>query len=149
MPDVRSVSVGFWVGTGSVDEAPAQSGASHFLEHLLFKGTAARSARAIAEAVDAVGGDMNAFTTKEYTTFYVRLLADDQDLGLDILSDIIWSPAFRPDEFESERQVILEEILMHADEPADLVHDVLAGALYPGPSAGPGGARASETRSRP
>jgi predicted Zn-dependent peptidase len=131
MPDVRSVSIGFWVGTGSVDEAPERSGASHFLEHLLFKGTASRTARDIAEAVDAVGGDMNAFTTKEYTTFYVRLLADDQDLGLDILSDIIWSPAFRPDEFEAERQVILEEILMHADEPADLVHDVLAGALYP------------------
>ncbi len=74
---------------------------------------------------------MNAFTTKEYTAFYVRLLADDHELGLDILSDIIWSPAFRPDEFESERQVILEEILMHADEPADLVHDVLAGALFP------------------
>jgi predicted Zn-dependent peptidase len=131
MPDVRSVSIGFWVGTGSVDEAPAQSGASHFLEHLLFKGTPFRSARAIAEAVDAVGGDMNAFTTKEYTTFYMRLLADDQELGLDILSDIIWSPAFRPEEFESERQVILEEILMHADEPADLVHDLLAGALFP------------------
>ena len=133
MPDVRSVSIGFWVGTGSVDEAPAQSGASHFLEHLLFKGTADPDAPAsIAEAVDAVGGDMNAFTTKEYTAFYVRLLADDLDLGLDIISDIIWSPAFRPDEFESERQVILEEILMHADEPADLVHDVLAGALFPG-----------------
>jgi predicted Zn-dependent peptidase len=131
MPDVRSVSIGFWVGTGSVDEAPHQSGASHFLEHLLFKGTATLNARQIAEAIDAVGGDMNAFTTKEYTTFYVRLLADDQQLGLDILSDIIWSPAFRPDEFESERQVILEEILMHADEPGDLVHDVLAGALYP------------------
>jgi predicted Zn-dependent peptidase len=131
MPDVRSVSIGFWVGTGSVDEAPRQSGASHFLEHLLFKGTASRSARDIAEAIDAVGGDMNAFTTKEYTTFYVRLLADDEELGLDILSDIIWSPAFRADEFESERQVILEEILMHGDEPADLVHDVLAGALYP------------------
>jgi predicted Zn-dependent peptidase len=131
MPDVRSVSIGFWVGTGSVDEAPAQSGASHFLEHLLFKGTPSRSARAIAEAVDAVGGDMNAYTTKEYTTFYMRLLADDQALGLDVLSDIIWSPAFRPDEFESERQVILEEILMHADEPADLVHDVLASALFP------------------
>jgi predicted Zn-dependent peptidase len=131
MPDVRSVSIGFWVGTGSVDEAPTQSGASHFLEHLLFKGTAGRSARQIAETVDAVGGDMNAFTTKEYTTFYMRLLADDHQLGLDILSDIIWSPAFRPDEFESERQVIVEEILMHADEPADLVHDVLAGALFP------------------
>ena len=132
MPDVRSVSAGFWVGTGSVDEAPAQSGASHFLEHLLFKGTPTRTARAIAESVDAVGGDLNAFTTKEYTTFYVRVLADDQDLGLDILSDIMWSPAFRPEEFESERQVILEEILMHADEPADLVHDVLASALFPG-----------------
>ncbi len=131
MPDVRSVSIGFWVGTGSVDEGSSQSGASHFLEHLLFKGTATRSARSIAEAVDAVGGDMNAFTTKEYTAFYVRLLAEDQDLGLDILSDIIWSPAFRPEEFESERQVILEEILMHADDPADLVHDVLAAALYP------------------
>jgi predicted Zn-dependent peptidase len=131
MPDVRSVSIGFWVGTGSVDEAPGQSGASHFLEHLLFKGTPTRTARSIAEAVDAVGGDMNAFTTKEYTAFYVRLLAEDHQLGLDILSDIIWSPAFRPEEFESERQVILEEILMHADEPADLVHDVLAGALYP------------------
>jgi predicted Zn-dependent peptidase len=131
MPDVRSVSIGFWVGTGSVDETPGQSGASHFLEHLLFKGTPTRTARSIAEAVDAVGGDMNAFTTKEYTTFYLRLLSDDTELGLDILSDIIWSPAFRPDEFESERQVILEEILMHADEPADLVHDVLAGALFP------------------
>ncbi len=131
MPDVRSVSIGFWVGTGSVDEAPGQAGASHFLEHLLFKGTPTRTARSIAEDVDAVGGDMNAFTTKEYTAFYVRLLAEDHQLGLDILSDIIWSPAFRPEEFESERQVILEEILMHADDPADLVHDVLAGALYP------------------
>jgi predicted Zn-dependent peptidase len=131
MADVRSVSIGFWVGTGSVDEGPGHSGGTHFLEHLLFKGTASRGARAIAEAVDAVGGDMNAFTTKEYTAFYMRLLADDQDLGLDILSDIIWSPAFRPDEFESERQVILEEILMHADEPADLVHDVLAGVMFP------------------
>ena len=131
MPDVRSASVGFWVGTGSVDEAPAQAGASHFLEHLLFKGTEQRSARSIAEAVDRVGGDMNAFTTKEYTTFYVRVLADDAAMGADLLSDIMWSPAFRPEEVESERQVILEEILMHADEPADLVHDVLARALFP------------------
>ncbi len=131
MSDVRSASIGFWVGTGSVDEPPAQAGASHFLEHLLFKGTADRTARSIALAVDSVGGDMNAFTTKEYTTFYLRLLADDALMGVDLLSDIIWSPAFRAAEFESERQVILEEILMHADEPADLVHDVLAEALYP------------------
>jgi predicted Zn-dependent peptidase len=131
MADVRSVSIGFWVGTGSVDEAADQSGASHFLEHLLFKGTPSRSARSIAESIDSVGGDFNAFTTKEYTTFYVRLLADDLDMGLDLMSDIVWSPAFRPAEFESERQVILEEVLMHADEPAELVHDLLAQALYP------------------
>jgi predicted Zn-dependent peptidase len=132
MPDVRSVTTGFWVGTGSRDEEPHFSGASHFLEHLLFKGTADRTAQDIAEAVDAVGGDINAFTTKEYTAFYVRLLADSLDLGLDILSDIMWSPAFRPDEVEAERQVILEEILMHQDEPADLVHEVFSEALYPG-----------------
>ena len=84
---------------------------------------------------------MNAFTTKEYTAFYVRLLADDLELGLDILSDIMWSPAFRPDEIEAERQVILEEILMHADEPADLVHEVLRrGALSRTPARA-GGAR--------
>jgi predicted Zn-dependent peptidase len=132
MPDVRSVAAGFWVGTGSRDEDERVAGASHFLEHLLFKGTPTRSARDIAETVDAVGGDINAFTTKEYTAFYVRLLADDLDLGLDILSDIMWSPAFRPEEVEAERQVILEEILMHADEPADVVHDVFSASLYPG-----------------
>lgn len=132
MPDVRSVSLGFWVGTGSVDEPEPIAGASHFLEHLLFKGTERRSAREIAEVVDAVGGDLNAFTTKEHTAFYVRLLAESVDLGLDILSEIIWGPALRPDELEAERQVILEEILMHADEPAEEVHDVFAGAMYPG-----------------
>jgi predicted Zn-dependent peptidase len=131
MADVRSASIGFWVGTGSVDEPGAHAGASHFLEHLLFKGTDERSARSIAMAIDSVGGDMNAYTTKEYTAFYLRLLAADTDMGMDILSDIIWRPAFRLEEFESERQVILEEILMHADEPADLVHDVLAAALWP------------------
>jgi predicted Zn-dependent peptidase len=131
MPDVRSVTTGFWVGTGSRDERPGQVGASHFLEHLLFKGTPTRTARAIAEAVDAVGGDMNAFTTKEYTAFYVRLLAEHLDLGLDVLCDIMWSPALRPDELEAERQVILEEILMHGDEPADLVYDRFAAALFP------------------
>jgi predicted Zn-dependent peptidase len=132
MPDVRSVTLGFWVGTGSRDEDAPLSGASHFLEHLLFKGTPSRSAREIAEAVDAVGGDLNAFTTKEYTAFYVRVLSDALDLGLDILCDIISAPAFRPDEVEAERQVILEEILLREDEPADLVHEVLCDAMFPG-----------------
>jgi len=104
MPDVRSVSLGFWVGTGSVDEPDSLAGASHFLEHLLFKGTDQRSASEIAELVDAVGGDMNAFTTKEHTAFYVRLLAESVDLGLDILSEIIWAPALRAEELEAERQ---------------------------------------------
>ena len=132
LPWARSVSLGFWVGTGSVDEPEVIAGASHFLEHLLFKGTDTLSAREIAEVVDAVGGDLNAFTTKEHTAFYVRLLADAVDLGLDILSQIIWRPALRPAELEAERQVILDEILMHADEPADAVHDYYSAAMYPG-----------------
>jgi predicted Zn-dependent peptidase len=132
MNDVRSVTLGFWVDVGSRDESVALGGVSHFLEHLLFKGTEQRSARQIAESVEAVGGEMNAFTTKEYTAFYTRLLDEDLELGLDILCDIISKPAFRPDEVEAERQVILEEILMHEDEPAELVHDLFTEALYPG-----------------
>ena len=131
-PDLHSASVGFWVGTGSRDEAPELAGASHFLEHLLFKGTARLTARAIAEAIDAVGGEMNAFTTKEYTAFYVRVLGSDLELALDVLTDIMWSPAFRAEEVDAERQVILEEILMRGDEPADLAQELLFEALYPG-----------------
>ena len=131
MPDVRSVSVGFWVGTGSRDESDQRAGASHFLEHLLFKGTPSRSASDIAEALDEVGGDFNAFTTKEYTTFYIRLLAEHLPLGLDILSDIMWDPALRPEDIDAERSVILDEILMHADEPADLVGELWTAALFP------------------
>src|SRR5918997_797470 len=132
MPDAHSVTIGFWVDAGGRDERPEEAGASHFLEHLLFKGTETRSAHSIAEDIEAVGGDMNAFTTKEYTAFYTRLIDEDLDLGLDILSDIMWAPAFRPDEIEAERQVILEEINMHEDEPSDLVHELLHEALYPG-----------------
>ncbi len=132
MPDAHSVTIGFWVDAGSRDETPAEAGASHFLEHLLFKGTETRSAHSIAEDIEAVGGDMNAFTTKEYTAFYTRLIDEDLEMGLDILSDIMWAPAFRPDEIEAERQVILEEINMHEDEPSDLVHELLHEALYPG-----------------
>ncbi len=132
MPDVRSVTAGYWVGTGGRDEEAGVVGASHFLEHLLFKGTPTRSARSIAEAVDAVGGDMNAFTTKEYTAFYVRVLSEHLDLGLDVLCDIMWSPSLAPSDLDSERQVILEEILMHADEPADLVHELFSTAQFPG-----------------
>ena len=131
MPELRSVAIGFWAGTGSRDEPDDLAGASHFLEHLLFKGTAERSAQEIAEAVEAVGGEMNAFTTKEYTAYYVRILDESTDLALDILSDVVWAPAFRPDEVDCERQVILDELRMHEDTPDELVHSVFSEALYP------------------
>ena len=131
MADVRSVAVAYWVGTGSRDEPGELAGASHFLEHLLFKGTEQRSAVAIAEQLDEVGGDCNAFTTKEYTTFYIRLLSEHLSLGLDILSDIMWAPALRSEDIEAERTVILDEILMHADEPADLAAERWQEALFP------------------
>jgi predicted Zn-dependent peptidase len=131
MKDARSVCIGFWVGTGSRDEGAGDAGASHFLEHLLFKGTAERSSSAIAEAVDEVGGDFNAFTTKEYTSFYIRLLAEHLGLGLDILSDIMWAPALRPADLDAERLVILDEILMHADEPSDEAAEQSSAALFP------------------
>ncbi|HEX4433443.1 MAG TPA: pitrilysin family protein [Acidimicrobiales bacterium] len=136
MADVRSVAVAYWVGTGSRDEPGELAGASHFLEHLLFKGTERRSAVAIAEELDEVGGDCNAFTTKEYTTFYVRLLSEHLSLGLDILSDIMWAPALRPEDIDAERTVILDEILMHADEPADLAGERWQEALFPGHALG-------------
>ena len=129
MPEVRSVAIGFWVGTGSRDEQSA--GASHFLEHLLFKGTSSRSAAAIAEDLDAVGGDCNAFTTREYTSFYVRLLSEHLPLGLGVLADIMEDPALRPSDVDAERSVILDEILMHADEPADQAAEQAMAALYP------------------
>ena len=131
MADVRSVAIGIWVGTGSRDEEDALAGASHFLEHLLFKGTPERSAAAIAEELDAVGGDCNAFTTKEYTAFYIRLLAEHLPLGLDILTDIMRSPALRAADVDAERSVILDEILMHADEPSDLAGERWQSALFP------------------
>ncbi|MGZ4678285.1 MAG: M16 family metallopeptidase [Acidimicrobiia bacterium] len=131
MPSLRSVAVGFWVGSGAVDESEDQFGASHFLEHLLFKGTETRSAVDIASAVESVGGDMNAFTTQEYTAFYVRVPDEHLGLALDILADVVWHPAFRPDEVESERRVILEEIGMRDDAPDDVVHELANAALFP------------------
>ena len=131
MPEVRSVSIGYWVGAGSRDEPAGLFGATHFLEHLLFKGTASRTARDIAEAMDAVGGELNAYTTKEYTAYYARVLDDDLPLAVEILSDITRHPAFPPDEVEAERKVILEEIRMRDDTPDDLVHDVFYETLWP------------------
>lgn len=124
MPNVDSVAVGFWVGTGSRDETDADWGTSHFLEHLLFKGTATRSAIDIARTIDGVGGDMNAFTTKELTAFYVRVVRDQLPVALEVLGDIMAHPAFDPIEIGSERNVVLEEILMRGDDPGDLAHEI-------------------------
>jgi predicted Zn-dependent peptidase len=131
MDDVRSVAAGIFVGVGSRDEAPEQAGCSHFLEHLLFKGTADRGAQEISEMIDGVGGEMNAYTTKEYTAYYVRTLDTDAPMGLGLLCDIISLPALRADEVEVERQVILEEIAQRADEPGDYVHDLAHEARFP------------------
>ncbi len=131
MPDAHSVSVGVWVGVGGRDEDPALAGASHFLEHLLFKGTEDRSARAIAELVDASGGEMNAFTAKEYTAYYARLPVGGQETAVALLADVLREPALRADDVETERKVILEEIHLAADDPDDVVFDLLYEALFP------------------
>jgi predicted Zn-dependent peptidase len=131
MPDARSATIGVWVRVGGRDEPDDLAGASHFLEHLLFKGTQDRSAREIAEAVDAVGGDMNAFTSREHTAYFTRLPYQELSLGLEILGDVLTEPVFRSHEVDAERQVILEEILMNLDTPEDCVHSLLADALYP------------------
>jgi predicted Zn-dependent peptidase len=136
LPALRSAAVGCWVGTGSRDEPERLAGASHFLEHLLFKGTERRSAVDIAEAVESVGGDMNAFTAQELTAYYVRVPDTSLPLAVETLSDILWSPALRDEDIESERQVILEEIRMRDDTPDDLVHDLFASAMFPGHAIG-------------
>ena len=132
MPGAASVALGFYVGTGSRDEADELAGASHLLEHLLFKGTEARGARALAEAVDAVGGDLNAYPAHEHPAFHARLPAVELGLGLDVLSVVVWDPALRADDVDSERAVILEELAMEEDTPDDRVLTLLAEALFPG-----------------
>ncbi|TAK69391.1 MAG: insulinase family protein [Actinomycetota bacterium] len=129
VPGVRSVTFGIWVGVGSRDETARQAGSAHYLEHLLFKGTSRRSALDISSALDAVGGEMNAFTAKEYTCFYARVLDADLPLAVDVVSDMITSALIDPVEVDNERGVILEEISMHDDDPADVVHDEFTAAV--------------------
>jgi predicted Zn-dependent peptidase len=131
MPGVRSVALGIWVLAGSRDEEPAVSGSSHFLEHLLFKGTTSRSALDIAQNFDAVGGDLNAFTAKEYTCFYSRVLDRDLPMAVEHLSDMLQHSLIRKLDLDAERQVILEEINMHEDSPEDVVHDLYTEVLWP------------------
>jgi predicted Zn-dependent peptidase len=130
MPTVRSVAFGIWAGVGSRDESAEEAGASHFLEHLLFKGTPKRTALEMSSLMDAVGGEMNAFTAKEYTCYYARVLDSDLPLAIDIVSDMVTSSLIESQDVEAERGVILEEIAMHDDDPTDAVHDEFAAALF-------------------
>jgi predicted Zn-dependent peptidase len=130
LPAVRSVSLGIWVGVGSRDEDEAQAGATHYLEHLLFKGTGRRTALEISSAMDAVGGEMNAFTAKEYTCYYARVLDSDLPLAVDILSDMITSSLITPKDVDAERDVVLEEIAMNEDDPSDTAHEAFTAKLF-------------------
>jgi len=130
LPAVRSVALGIWVGVGSRDEDKAHAGATHYLEHLLFKGTRRRTALEISSEMDAVGGEMNAFTAKEYTCYYARVLDADLPLAVDILSDMVTSSLITPKDVGAERNVVLEEIAMNDDEPADTVHEAFTAKLF-------------------
>lgn len=130
IPSVRSVAIGIWVGTGSKYENEQNNGISHFLEHMFFKGTATRSAKEIAETFDEIGGNVNAFTSKEYTCYYARVLDQHAPIALDVLSDMFFNSVFDSGELEKEKNVVIEEISMYEDTPDDLVHDLIARASY-------------------
>ncbi|WP_432097434.1 M16 family metallopeptidase [Streptomyces sp. bgisy100] len=130
LPSVRSATFGIWAHVGSRDESPSLGGATHYLEHLLFKGTAKRSALDISAAIDAVGGEMNAFTAKEYTCYYARVLDTDLPLAIDVVCDMLTGSLIEAEDVDAERGVILEEIAMTEDDPGDVVHDLFAHTMF-------------------
>ncbi len=136
IPYVRSVSIGIWVGAGSRDEDETNNGIAHFIEHMMFKGTARRSPKEIAETLDAVGGQLNAFTSKEYTCYYAKVLDEYLDTAVDLLSDMFFNSLFLEEEIEKEKNVIVEEIKMYEDAPDELVHDIFASTLWRGHALG-------------
>lgn len=131
MPGLKTVSLGIWVATGARFEPLALNGAAHMLEHMVFKGAGPRNAAQIAHDIEAVGGQINAYTTRDMTAFYVRMMAEDLPLGIEVLSDLLLAPALDADELERERQVILQEIGMTEDTPDDLIHDLFQERAYP------------------
>src|SRR5204862_6571925 len=131
LPYVRSVALGYYLRSGSAVESEEHSGASHFLEHLVFKGTKTRTTSDIAQVIDILGGDVDAFTGKEYTSFYAHVLDEQLSTALDLLTDIVTMPRFSNDDVEMERGVILEEIKMVEDTPDDLVHEIFVTAFWP------------------
>jgi predicted Zn-dependent peptidase len=130
LPAVRSVALGIWVGVGSRDEDETHAGATHYLEHLLFKGTRKRTALDISAAMDAVGGELNAFTEKEFTCYYARVLDADLPLAIDVLSDMVTDSLIEPKDVDAERNVVLEEIAMNEDEPSDVVYEAFTTKLF-------------------
>ncbi|WP_261132910.1 pitrilysin family protein [Bacillus sp. Marseille-Q3570] len=130
IPSVRSVAIGIWIGTGSRFETKDNNGISHFLEHMFFKGTQTRNAREIAESFDSIGGQVNAFTSKEYTCYYAKVLDNHASHALETLSDMFFNSTFDEDELLKEKNVVLEEIKMYEDTPDDIVHDLLSQATY-------------------
>ena len=130
LPAVHSVALGIWVGVGSRDEDEAHAGATHYLEHLLFKGTRRRTALEISSEIDTAGGEMNAFTAKEYTCYYARVLDADLPLAVDVLSDMVTSSLITPKDVDAERNVVLEEIAMNDDDPTDTVHEAFTAKLF-------------------
>ncbi|WP_191244202.1 M16 family metallopeptidase [Amycolatopsis deserti] len=129
VPGVRSATVGLWVGVGSRDEPPKVAGAAHYLEHLLFKGTTTRSAKQIAEEIDAVGGELNAFTAKEHTCYYAQVLDEDLPLAMDLVTDVVFEALCAESDVDTERSVVLEEIAMRDDDPEDLLHDTFVSTV--------------------
>src|SRR5271157_1980304 len=136
MPHVRSVSVGIWIGSGSRRESTGQNGISHFIEHMLFKGTTSRSAEDIARSVDALGGNLDAFTAKELVCFNTKVLDQHLSQAFDVLADLVLHPMFREEDIEKEKGVILEEIKMEADSPDYLVHELFSANFWKGNSLG-------------
>jgi predicted Zn-dependent peptidase len=136
IPYVRSVSLGLWVGTGSRNETKEINGVSHFIEHMLFKGTKKRSAKEIAESIDSIGGQINAFTGKECTCYYTKTLDTHIDIALDVLTDMFFNSVFSKKDIDVERKVVIEEIGMYEDSPEDLVHDYLSEAVWEGDAIG-------------
>ncbi|MBP7779547.1 MAG: insulinase family protein [Acidobacteria bacterium] len=131
MPHVRSVSIGVWLTRGSRHEPRVHEGIAHFVEHMLFKGTDTRSAEDLAQQIDSIGGHLDAFTSKEYAGYFIKVLDEHLPLAVDVLSDLVTSPAFDSAEIEREKKVVLEEIKMVEDTPDDLVHEIFAGAMWP------------------
>lgn len=130
VPDVRSVAIGFWVNVGSRNESDKESGMSHFIEHMMFKGTKTRSAKVISETFDSLGAELNAFTTKEFTCYYSRLIDEHIDVGVEVLTDMLQNSLLNKEHIDFEKQVVLEEIAMYEDTPDELIHELFTSTLW-------------------